>query len=92
MACIVLTSFGSFGDVNPYIGLGLALERRGHTAVLAMPPVYREMVEATGLGFRGVRPDLPVDDHRLTRRIMDPRRGTEVLFTELILPALRDSF
>jgi UDP:flavonoid glycosyltransferase YjiC (YdhE family) len=92
MARIVLTSFGSFGDVNPYIGLGRALQARGHTPVLAMPAVYRDMVEAEGLEFRGVRPDLPIDDHDLTRRIMDRDRGTEVLFTELILPGLRASY
>ena len=92
MARIVLTSFGSFGDVNPYIGLGHALKGRGHEVVLAMPPIYRQIVEAEGLGFRGVRPDLPADDHALARRIMDPSRGTEVLFKELILPALRQSY
>lgn len=91
MARFVLTSFGSFGDVNPYIGLGLALKARGHAPVLAMPPIYREMVAAEGLEFRGIRPDLPVDDHDLTRRIMDPGRGTEVLFRELLLPGLEQS-
>jgi UDP:flavonoid glycosyltransferase YjiC (YdhE family) len=66
VARIVLTSFGSFGDLNPYIGLGLALQARGHAPVLAVPPVYREMVTAAGLEFHPVRPDLPVDDHALT--------------------------
>jgi rhamnosyltransferase subunit B len=92
MARIVLTSFGSFGDLNPYLGLGLTLKARGHTPVLAVPPLYRDLVQAEGLEFHGVRPDLPVDDHDLTRRIMDPSRGTEVLFRELLLPGLRESF
>ena len=91
MARIVLTSFGSFGDLNPYIGLGLALKARGHTPVLAVPPIYREIVSAEGLEFRGMRPDLPIDDHDLTRRIMDPKKGTEVLFRELLLPGLPQS-
>jgi UDP:flavonoid glycosyltransferase YjiC (YdhE family) len=92
MARIVLTSFGSFGDLNPYIGLGLALKARGHTPLLAVPPVYRELVTSEGLAFHGVRPDLPIDDHDLTRRIMDPARGTEVLFRELLLPGLKDAY
>jgi UDP:flavonoid glycosyltransferase YjiC (YdhE family) len=92
MARIVLASFGSFGDVNPYVGLGLALQARGHTPVLAMPPIYREVVTGAGLQFHGVRPDLDPDDHALVRRIMDPHRGTEVLFTELILPGLAASY
>jgi rhamnosyltransferase subunit B len=91
MPRIVLTSFGSFGDLNPYIGLALALKARGHTPVLAVPPIYREIVSAEGLEFHGTRPDLPIDDHDLTRRIMDPKKGTEVLFRELLLPGLQQS-
>lgn len=92
MARIVLTSFGSFGDVNPFIGLGLALAARGHAPVLAMPPIYREVVTAQGLGFHGVRPDLDPGDLALVARIMDPQRGSEVLFKELLLPGLTEAF
>jgi len=88
MARIVLTSFGSFGDVNPYIGLGLALRARGHAPVLAMPAIYRDVVEPLGLEFRATRPDLDPDDHALVRRIMDPNDGPEALFRDLLLPSL----
>ena len=91
MPRIVLTTFGSFGDVNPYIGLGLALKQRGHTPVLAMPGIYRQVIEPLGLEFRAVRPDLNPDDHALVRRIMHPNDGPEALFTELLLPALAES-
>jgi UDP:flavonoid glycosyltransferase YjiC (YdhE family) len=33
---VLLTSIGSFGDLNPYIGLGLAFEAGGHEPVLAV--------------------------------------------------------
>ena len=88
MPRIVLASFGSFGDVNPYIGLALALKARGHTPVLAMPGIYGRVVQPLGLEFRAVRPDLDPDDHALVRRIMHPRDGPEALFTDLLLPAL----
>lgn len=91
MSRIVLSSFGSFGDVNPYIGLGLALKARGHTPVLAMPGIYRRVVEPVGLEFQAVRPDLDPDDQALVRRIMHPRDGPEALFTDLLLPALAES-
>jgi UDP:flavonoid glycosyltransferase YjiC (YdhE family) len=92
MPRIVLTSFGSFGDVNPYIGLGLALKARGHTPVLAMPAIYRLVVEPLGLGFKAVRPDLNPDDHALVRRIMHPKDGPEALFRDLLLPALAAAY
>ncbi|MBM3780865.1 MAG: glycosyltransferase family 1 protein [Acidobacteria bacterium] len=92
MARILIPTFGSFGDVNPYIALGLELQRRRHTPVLAMPAIFREAVEATGLAFAPVRPDLNPDDTAFARRLLDPYRGTEVLFRELLMPALPAAF
>jgi len=92
MARLLITTFGSFGDVNPYMGLALELRRRGHVPILAMPGIYREAVEAEGLVFRAIRPDLDPDDHAFTERLMDPARGTEAIFAEWLLPALRDSY
>lgn len=88
MARIVINTFGSYGDVYPYIGLALALRRRGHDPVLAMPALYREIVEREGLTLAPVRPDLDVNDRALAARIMDPVRGTEVLFGEVLIPQL----
>lgn len=91
MSRIVLTSFGSFGDLNPYLGVGRALRARGHEVRLAMPALYRELVEREGLEHRAVHPDLDVQDRALAARIMDPVRGTDVLFDEVLLPSLERS-
>lgn len=91
MGTVVLTSFGSFGDVYPYIGLALKLHDRGHEPVLALPPAYRGAVEAEGLSFSPVRPDVDIRDRSLARRVMDPRRGTDVMFGEILIPSLEDS-
>ncbi|MCC7124817.1 MAG: glycosyltransferase family 1 protein [Acidobacteria bacterium] len=91
MSRILITTFGSFGDVNPYIGLGIELQRRGHTPVLAMPAIFREAVEREGLRLHAIRPDLDVDDAGLIRRIMDPARGTDALFGEILIPSLAQS-
>lgn len=92
MARIVLTSFGSHGDLNPFMGLALALRERGHEPVLALPASYRDAVEREGLAFRPVRPDLDFDDRAMIARIMDPRRGTDALFQELLVPRLAESY
>jgi len=52
MARIVISGWGSYGDVNPYLGLALALRARGHTRVLAIPSYYRAAVEAVGAHVR----------------------------------------
>jgi len=38
---IVLATFGSFGDVNLYLGLALGLKQRGHRPVIATAEFYR---------------------------------------------------
>jgi UDP:flavonoid glycosyltransferase YjiC (YdhE family) len=58
-ARIVLTTFGSLGDLHPYLAVGLGLLARGHEVIVATSGTYRARVEALGLGFRAVRPDAP---------------------------------
>jgi MGT family glycosyltransferase len=91
---VVLTTFGSLGDLHPYIAVALGLQARGHEAVIATSGSYRQKVEALGLGFRGVRPDHPDPeaDPDLMRRIMDRRTGSEVVIREFMMPALRESY
>jgi rhamnosyltransferase subunit B len=91
---IVLTTFGSLGDLHPYIAIALGLKARGHEAVLGTSGFYRGKVEALGIGFRAVRPDMPDLDAKpdLIRRIMDRRQGLECVIRELIMPALRSSY
>ena len=51
MARIVITTFGSYGDVFPYIGLALGLRARGHQPRLAMPALYKDLIEGEGSTF-----------------------------------------
>ena len=60
MARIVICSWGSFGDLYPYIGLGIALRARGHQPRLALPRVYQPLVEGEGLDFAAVGPDIDI--------------------------------
>ena len=92
MARIVITTFGSFGDVFPYIGLALGLRARGHQPRLAMPGLYRELIESEGLDFHPIHPDLDPNDRALAARLMDPVRGSDALFTELLLPSLPQAY
>ncbi|HKP45342.1 MAG TPA: glycosyltransferase, partial [Pyrinomonadaceae bacterium] len=79
---IVLSTFGSFGDIHPYIAIGLELKRRGHHPVVATSEVYREKMEAVGLDFRPVRPDMPSHDDpesltKLAEDLIHQQKGTE---------------
>ncbi len=92
---IVFTTFGSLGDLHPYIAIALGLQARGHEAIIATSAYYRQKIEArTGIGFRAVRPDLAdlQADPALVRRLMDRRAGSECVIREIFMPVLRESY
>lgn len=91
MARIVLTSWGSHGDVFPYLGLALELKRRGHDPVLATSAHFGPMIEEVGIAFRAVRPDLDPTDGVMVARAMDPWQAAEMV-QELIMRNIRDSY
>ena len=88
----MIATFGSFGDLKPYLGLALGLKARGHDPMIATSELYRPSVQGEGIGFSPVRSDLGPHDREAIRRIMHRRRGTEYLIRELLLPRLRESY
>src|SRR5689334_5637780 len=92
---IVLNTFGSFGDVHPYMAIALELQSRGHEPVIATMEIYREKIEGAGLEFFPVRPNIAQpqqQDAELLERLMEPRTGPRFLTEEVIFPAVRDSY
>lgn len=91
---IVFTTFGSLGDLHPYIAVALALRARGHKPVIATSAYYREKIEKLGIEFRPLRPDYPDLDKNpdVIRKIMDLRRGSEYVIRDLTMPVLEDTY
>jgi rhamnosyltransferase subunit B len=89
---IVITTWGSLGDLHPYLAIGMGLKARGYDVILGTAECYRRKVEALGLGFRAVRPDCTwlADPDRL-RRLSHPRWGL-IRVARLVLPVLRESY
>jgi rhamnosyltransferase subunit B len=77
MARVLFTTFGSYGDVHPYLAIGRELRKLGHEAGIATSAGYREKAEAAGLTLVSVRPDLKFADPELIRYFFDRVRGTE---------------
>ena len=93
MARVVLTTFGSLGDLHPYVAVARELLARGHRPLLATHGFYRERVEAAGIEFHAVRPDLAdFGDPAVTmRRAIASPRATEFVVRGLVLPHARAS-
>jgi rhamnosyltransferase subunit B len=89
---IVLTTFGTLGDVHPLIAVALEMRRRGHTPVLAVPEIFRPKIEPLGLAFTKVGPTLNPDDPQQVAMLMDIHKGTERTLREVLFPAIRQSY
>ncbi|MGH9583572.1 MAG: glycosyltransferase [Bryobacteraceae bacterium] len=94
MARIVLHTFGSFGDLHPYLAIAARLRSRGHEPAIATSEFYRAKVVGEGIGFHGIRPDIGelLNDGALLRKLWHPRRGTEYLLRDYVLPAVEQSY
>jgi sterol 3beta-glucosyltransferase len=48
---ITILTYGSRGDVEPFIALGKGLQRRGHSIRLAAPEIFKAAVSSQGLEY-----------------------------------------
>ncbi len=93
---IVISMFGSFGDVHPYIAIALELKARGHVPVIATSEPYREKVAALGLEFHPVRPEVPSFEQpdelgRMVAQVMGQKDGPDMV-VNMIVPHVRDIY
>jgi UDP:flavonoid glycosyltransferase YjiC (YdhE family) len=89
---ILLTTLGSLGDLHPYLAIGSGLKQRGHRVAIGTCEYYRERVEKLGLEFRPIGPHLSPEDPEMIRIIVDPRKGSEYIFRQLLMPVLRQIY
>jgi rhamnosyltransferase subunit B len=85
---ILIASWGSYGDVYPYVGLAFALKDRGHHPVLATAEFYRPLIESLGFEFHPMGPAIDPADQATIERVLDPVRGADALIKELLVPSL----
>jgi UDP:flavonoid glycosyltransferase YjiC (YdhE family) len=89
---IVLTCWGSYGDLFPYLAVAIGLRQRGHAPVIAASTLYREIVEQARIEFQAVPPDVDPMDTGLMARLMEPSRGSEVIVREIVAPQVRAAY
>jgi rhamnosyltransferase subunit B len=95
MPRIVLSTWGSLGDLHPYLAIAVELKRRGHHASVATLSAWKENVLGAGVEFDPVGPEVPADAEaarELVRRILDPADGPRYLFEDVFGPQMRASY
>jgi UDP:flavonoid glycosyltransferase YjiC (YdhE family) len=91
---ILLTTFGSLGDLHPYLALARGLQAHGAHPIIGTSAFYRDMVESRGISFTPIRPDMPPpeDMRRIVVDLMDARKGTATVVRDMTMPWVRDSY
>ena len=92
---IVLTTFGSFGDIHPYMAIAAELRSRGHRPVIATSELYREKMLAGGFEFFPVRPHIPPPQEQepaMMEKVMNPKSGSGYIINEMLMPFLREGY
>jgi UDP:flavonoid glycosyltransferase YjiC (YdhE family) len=69
---ILITTFGTMGDLNPYLALARRLKEEAHSPTIVTSEYYRATVKKAGIDFYPVRPDVDAGDYKLISRIMQP--------------------
>lgn len=90
---IVITTYGTLGDLYPYIALAIELKQRGHKVVIATSKLYSSKVEAEDIEFHAIRPNFePGLSTEALRKATDSKEGLKYLICELILPHIKDTY
>jgi len=91
---IVFATFGSLGDLHPYIAVARELKQRGHRPLIASFPEYRENIESAGIEFAPMRPGMDRFGDRavVMEKLIDPWRGPEFMVREIFMPHVRESY
>ena len=68
---LTLLAYGTHGDVQPYVALGLGLKRAGHAVRIAAPALFEPFIRAHGLDFAPIAGD-PM---QISRELVDRGGG-----------------
>ncbi|MEJ5898174.1 glycosyltransferase [Aquabacterium sp. G14] len=90
---IVLTTFGTHGDVVPFIGLAKQLQALGHRPVLATSDFFRDLVTAHGVEYAPAAPhhsqherDLGLTQAERLQKAFHPLLGGKFVMEKLVYP------
>ena len=91
---ILFATFGSLGDLHPYLALASELARRGHEPSIATTDRFADTVRARGIGFVPMHPleaQLGAPEQHI-ERVLDPKSGPEYLIRRLVMPHVRQAY
>lgn len=94
MSRIVIHTFGSLGDLHPYLAIGKEIQKHGHHVTIATSDIYELKVINEGFDFHLVRPNMNeyLNDSNIAKRAMDLKRGGEFIVKEILYRNIEESY
>lgn len=94
MPKVLLTTFGSYGDLHPYLAMAQALHRRGDQVTVVTHPDYRDQVERLGVRFVPMKPGFEElgPDEGWAAKANHSIHGSEFIIRQLVMPYLEESY
>src|SRR5271155_46746 len=77
---ILLLTVGSYGDVHPFIGIGIALKRRGHRVRVIVNPFFADLVTSAGLEMIPLGAAADYESLRENPDLWHRRKGPKTVF------------
>jgi UDP:flavonoid glycosyltransferase YjiC (YdhE family) len=89
---VILFTIGSHGDVHPFVGIGVALRKRGHDVTLITNEHFRKLAESAGLNFVALGTEENFQQLMHDPDLWHPSRGFDAVFLRGVLPSLKQAY
>jgi len=89
---IIVVALGSAGDVHPFIGIAIQLQRRGHTVTFLANAYFKQTVQDAGLRFHPVGLAEEYAQTVNDPTLWNPTKGVGILWQYYFEPAMRRTY
>ncbi len=84
---ILIHAIGSAGDVHPFVGIGRALQARGHEVFVITSGHFEHLVTSAGLGFRMLGTAEDFKQAQEDKDLWHPRKGFPTIVRRAMNPS-----
>jgi sterol 3beta-glucosyltransferase len=87
---VLILTVGSRGDIQPFVALGVGLQKAGYNIRLAAPAVFESFVRQRGLDFAPINDDiLKLKDTSGGKAALEGKRGEGLALIKQVMPMVR---
>lgn len=96
MPKVAMLTWGSHGDVVPFVALANALKQAGYTVLMGAQPAHAGFIRQHDIDFQSIGSETSADEYRLLMDTIvaepNPRKQMRMLLREKLLPDLEPQY